>query len=82
MREKLHRSLLKLRGWYRAGVKRSRYKRKWPNSTPVWVLHVDVRDFERARKLTECDVEEYFGFEFYKKNDTERDAYLTACGAA
>ena len=45
-------------------------------------LHVDVRDFERARKLTECDVEEYFGFEFYKKNDTERDAYLTACGAA
>lgn len=77
MREKLHRSLLKLRGWYRAGVKRSRYKAEVAEFNARLGLHVDVRDFERARKLTECDVEEYFGFEFYKKNDTERDAYLT-----
>ena len=36
-----------------------------------------MRDFEKARKQTDCDVEEYFGFEFYKKDEAGRDAYLT-----
>lgn len=77
MREKLHRTLLKARDRYRAGVKRARYRAEIDEYNARLGLHVDVRDFERARQQTACDVEEYFGFEFYKKNDAERDAYLT-----
>ena len=77
MREQLHASLIKLRDKYRAGVKRSRYKAELEEYNARLGLHADIRDFERARKQTACDVEEYFGFAFYKKSDAERDAYLT-----
>ena len=78
MREQLHRTLVKARDWYRARVKRSRFKAEIREYNERLGLHADIRDFERARKLTDCDVEEYFGFEFYqKKSDAERDAYLT-----
>lgn len=76
-REKLHASLRKLRDVYRAGVKRGRYKAEIAEYNARLGLRVDVRDFEKARKQTDCDVEEYFGFEFYKKDEAERDAYLT-----
>ena len=76
-REKLHASLRKLRDVYRAGVKRGRYKAEIAEYNARLGLRADVRDFEKARKQTDCDVEEYFGFEFYKKDEAERDAYLT-----
>ena len=76
-REKLHASLRKLRDVYRAGVKRGRYKAEIAEYNARLGLRADVRDFEKARKQTDCDVEEYFGFEFYKKDEAGRDAYLT-----
>ncbi len=76
-RERLHASLLKLRDVYRAGVKRSRYRAELARYNERLGLSADIRDFERARRQTGCDVEEYFGFEFYKKGEAERDTYLT-----
>ena len=77
LREKLHSTLLKARDVYRAGVKRSRYKAEIAEYNARLGQRVDVDDFLKARKQTDCDVEEYFAFEFYNKNEAERDAYLT-----
>ena len=76
-REKLHGSLRKARDAYRAVIKRSRYKAEIAQYNQKLGLNVRVSDFERAQRQTACDVEEYFGYEFYKKSEQQRDEYLT-----
>ena len=69
IRDKVHHSLLKARDAYRAYIKRGRSKVLLDRYNKMLGLH--------ARKRTDCDEEEYFGYEFYRRTDEERDAYLT-----
>ena len=77
IRDKVHHSLLKARDVYRAYIKRGRSKELLDRYNKMLGLHVTVTEFEHARKRTGCDEEEYFGYEFYRRTDEERDAYLT-----
>ncbi len=77
IREKVHRSLLKARDVYRAYIKRAYCKAKLDRYNQMLGLHVTVSEFMHAKKLTDCDEEEFFGYEFYRRTDEERDAYLT-----
>ena len=78
MRERLHQSLLKVRDKYRAYIKKGRSQVLLDKYNQMLGLHVlPSREFDRARQLTRCDEEEYFGYEFYHRTDAERDAYLT-----
>lgn len=77
IRDKVHHSLLKARDAYRAYIKRGRSKVLLDRYNKMLGLHVTVAEFEHARKRTDCDEEEYFGYEFYRRTDEERDAYLT-----
>ena len=77
IRDKVHHSLLKARDAYRAYIKRGRSKVLLDRYNKMLGLHVTVAEFEHARKRTGCDEEEYFGYEFYRRTDEERDAYLT-----
>ena len=77
MRERLHQSLLKVRDKYRAYIKKGRSQVLLDKYNQMLGLHVSFKEFDRARQLTRCDEEEYFGYEFYHRTDAESDAYLT-----
>ena len=77
MNEKLHQLLLKPRNVYRAHVKRGRCKVLLERYNKMLGLNVTYEEYERTSRRTGCDEEEYFGFEFYKKTEAERDEYLT-----
>ena len=76
-RENVHRSLLKLRNAYRAYIKRGHCQAMLDRYNQMLGLHVTVAEFEHAKQRTACDEEEFFGYEFYRRTDEERDAYLT-----
>ena len=58
-----------------AGDKRAR--KEFARHCQALGLKLPWRDYLRARKQTGCEVREYFAFEFYKKDDAQRDTYLT-----
>ena len=64
MRERLHQSLLKVRDKYRAYIKKGRSQVLLDKYNQMLGLHVTFKEFDRARQLTRCDEEEYFGYEF------------------
>ena len=52
-------------------------RREFERHVQLLGLRIAWKDFLRARKQTGCEVREYFAFEFYKKDDAQRDTYLT-----
>ena len=62
---------------YRQYAGDRRAKKEFERHCKTLGLELPWKDYLRARKQTGCEVREYFAFEFYKKDDAQRDTYLT-----
>ena len=62
---------------YRQHVRDREEKEKLERHNKTLGTHVTWQQFTRARKMTLCNMDEFFHFAFYDKTDAQRDEYLT-----